>query len=230
MCFNRLNEMIEFHDHVSLSQYSLVETFKSNVSYLLEYRPIRYMAAVILYSFSIAISFLFAGIFVAPLTFKEMEEDLDQDKLAEKRAEEQNFEYKYLDEYEKLEEKDVLDLKTTTLEIPFLKTTIIMFYEDDTFKYYSNTDVIYKYLNVACRKFVVENDAKKLYKDGTSEEVKTEAVKSDSELFVIKPETTVLEKRCNRFIRVGSIHDYNEKNNIKLIKEIDILEFLKNCK
>ena len=221
MCFNQLNKMIKFQD------YSLI---KSNVSHLLEYRPIRYMAAVILYSFSIAISFLFAGIFVVPLTFKEIQDDIDEDKLAEKRAEEQNFEYKYLDEYEKLEEKDVLELQPITLEIPFLKTTIIMFYEDETFKYYSNTDVIYKYLNVACRKFVVENDAKKLYNDGTTEEVKTESVKSESDLFIIKPETTVLEKKCNRFIRVGSIHDYNEKNNIKVIKEIDILEFLKNCK
>ena len=222
MCFNRLNEMI-------IEDCGMI---KSNAAHLLEYKPIRYMAAVMLYSFSIALSFVFAGIFVAPLTFKEIQDDIDEDKLAEKRAEEQNFEYKYLDEYEKLEEKDVnIDTSTiTTLEIPFLKTTIIMFYEDETFKYYSNTDVIYKYLNVACRKFVVENDAKKLYSDGTSEEVKTESVKSDSDLFIVKPETTVLEKKCNRFIRVGSIYDYNEKNNIKLVKEIDILEFLKNCK
>ena len=222
MCFNRLNEMI-------IEDCGMI---KSNADHLLEYKPIRYMTAVMLYSFSIALSFVFAGIFVAPLTFKEIQDDIDEDKLAEKRAEEQNFEYKYLDEYEKLEEKDVnIDTSTiTTLEIPFLKTTIIMFYEDETFKYYSNTDVIYKYLNVACRKFVVENDAKKLYKDGITEEVKTESVKSDSDLFIVKPETTVLEKKCNRFIRVGSIYDYNEKNNIKLVKEIDILEFLKNCK
>jgi hypothetical protein len=228
MCFKRMNEMIMVED--TIHSHDLINTIKSNVSYLLEYRAIRYTAAVILYTFSFAISFLFAGIFIAPLTLKEIQDDLDEDKLAAKREEEQNFEYKYLDEYEKLEDKEITMLKETTLEIPFLKTTIIMFYEDETFKYYSNTDIIYKYLNVACRKFVVENDVKKLYKDGTSEEVKTEAVKSDSELFVIKPESSILEKKCNRFIRVGSIHDYNEKNNIKLIKEIDILEFLKNCK
>ena len=227
MCFIRLNEFI-FHD---VNSHEMITIIKTNVSDLLQYRPIRYMAAVILYSFSIAISFLFAGVFIVPLTFKEIQDNIDEDKLAEKRAEEQNFEYKYLDEYEKLEEKDVnSDLQITTLEIPFLKTTIIMFYEDETFKYYSNTDVIYKYLNVACRKFVIENDAKKLYNDGTSEEVKTESVKSESDLFIIKPETSLLEKKCNRFIRVGSIYDYNEKNNIKLVKEIDILEFLKNCK
>ena len=99
-----------------------------------------------------------------------------------------------------------------------------MFYEDDTFKYYCNTDVMYKYLNVACRKFVIEYDVKKLYIDGQNEEHTTKSV--HSELFVTKAETKLLERKINHFIRVGSIHDYNDKNNIKLVKEIDILDFL----
>jgi hypothetical protein len=176
-----------------------------------------------------AFSFLFAGFFIRPLSLKELEDDAEEERIALKHFDEQNFEYKYLDEYEKLEEKEIPDLngKETTLEIPFLKATIIMFYEDG-FKYYSNTDVIHKYLNVACRKYVIEHDVKKLYIDGKIEEVVSESVKSD--LFVTKAETTVLERKCNQFIRVGSIHDYNDKNNIKLIKEIDILDFLKTCK
>jgi hypothetical protein len=211
-----------------LSQIS--STVRTQISNVFQYKPIQYMAAVFLYSFSILFSFLCAGIFVTPLTFKEIQEDIEEDKLAAKRAEEQNFENKYLDEYELLEEKDVdlTLLKETTLEIPFLKTTIIMFYEDG-FKYYSNTDPIYKYLNVACRKFVVENDAKKLYQSGETE-TKTEQVTSDSDLFITKQETTLLEKKCNNFVRVGSIYDYNDKNNIKIVKEIDILDFLKGCK
>jgi len=222
---NEMNEMTQL-DQVT----TITTSVKSHVSNLFQYKPIQYIAAVMLYSFSMIFSFLCAGMFVTPLTFNEIQEDIEQDKLAAKRAEEQNFEHKYLDEYEKLEEKDVdvTVLKETTLEIPFLKTTIIMFYEDG-FKYYSNTDPIYKYLNVACRKFVVENDAKKLYQQGETE-TKTEKVKSDSDLFVTKAETTLLEKKCNNFVRVGSIYDYNDKNNIKLVKEIDILEFLKGCK
>lgn len=221
---NEMNEIAQF-DEVA----GITTIVKSHVSNLLQYKPIQYIAAVMLYSFSIVFSFLCAGIFVTPLTFQQIQEDIEEDKLAAKRAEEQNFENKYLDEYELLEEKDVdvALLKETTLEIPFLKTNIIMFYEDG-FKYYSNTDPIYKYLNVACRKFVVENDAKKLYQEGETE-TKTEKVTSDSDLFVTKAETTLLEKKCNNFIRVGSIYDYNDKNNIKLVKEIDILDFLKGC-
>jgi len=220
--FWSLKDIIETNQMNEISQLERVDGIttivKSQVSHLLQYKPIQYIAAALLYSFSIMFSFLCAGIFVKPLTFNEIQEDIEEDKLAAKRAEEQNFEHKYLDEYEKLEEKDVdvTVLKETTLEIPFLKTTIIMFY-DDGFKYYSNTDPIYKYLNVACRKFVVENDAKKLYQEGETE-TKTEKVTSDSELFVTKAETTLLEKKCNNFVRVGSIYDYNDKNNIKLVK------------
>jgi hypothetical protein len=177
-----------------------------------------------------AFSFLFAGIFIRPLSLKELEEDAEEERLALKRFDEQNFEYKYLDEYEQLEEKEIIDLKgkETKLEIPFLKATIIMFYEDG-FKYYSNTDIVHKYLNVVCRKFVIDHDVKKLYIDGKVEEVIQKEVKSDSELFITKAEITTLEKKCNQFIRVGSIYDYNDKNNIKLVKEIDILDFLKSC-
>jgi len=194
---------------------------------------LQYIATFLLYSFSISFSFLFAGLFIKNLTLKELEEDAEEDRLALKRLEEENFEYKYLDEYEQLEEKDVPDLKdmTTTLEIPFLKVTIIMFYEEGVFKYYSNTDVIYKYLNVACRKFVIENDAKKLYivgKEDIVPEIKMKEKEKESNLFITKPETVLFETKMNRFIRLGSIHDYNDKNNIKLIKEIDILDFLQN--
>ena len=192
---------------------------------------LHYIAIYTLYSMSIFMSFVFTGFLIKPLTLSQLEEDEEEDKKLMKRLEEENFEYKYLDEYEQLEEFEItldklneLNHKEITLEIPFLKATIIMFYEDDTFKYYCNTDVIYKYLNVACRKFVIEYNAKKLYVDGQHEEKTTDSV--HSELFVTKTETKILERKINHFIRIGSIHDYNDKNNIKLVKEIDILDFL----
>ena len=194
---------------------------------------IHYIATYALYGLSIIASFLFTGFIIRPLSLRELEDDEEEDKKAKKRIEEENFEYKYLDEYENLEERQLSDAelvelkdKETTLEIPFLKATIIMFY-DDSFKYYSNTNVIYKYLNVACRKFVIEHNVKKLYLDGNLEEVTNDSVKS--ELFVTKAETKTLERKINHFIRVGSIYDYKDKHNIKLVKEIDILDFLKTC-
>jgi hypothetical protein len=66
-----------------------------------------------------------------------------------------------------------------------------------------------------------------LYLDGNIEVVTKNSVKS--ELFVTKAEIKTLECKINNFIRVGSIYDYKDKNNIKLVKEIDILEFLKSC-
>jgi len=192
---------------------------------------LHYFAIYTLYGMSILMSFLFTGFLIKPLTLRDLEEDEEENKKTLKRLEEENFEYKYLDEYEKLNQNEItldklneIKNKEIILEIPFLKATIIMFYEDDTFKYYCNTDVIYKYLNVACRKFVIAYDVKKLYIDGNIEETMTDSV--HSELFVTKAETKLLERKINHFIRIGSIHDYNDKNNIKLIKEIDILDFL----
>ena len=88
---------------------------------------LHYIATYALYGFSIFISFLFTGILIKPLSLKDIEEDIEEDKLLQKRIEEENFQYKYMDEYEKLEEKEIdyTKLKETNLEIPFLKTKII---------------------------------------------------------------------------------------------------------
>ena len=201
------------------------------------------LSNLILYTVSIGFSFLFTGYFVKPkyATIKEIELEDEQERNMLNHMEEINFEFKYLDEYEALKStliesvkdeeiksevnqiKDLKD-KTTTLDIPFLKAKIIMYY-DDAFYYYCNTDVVYKYLNVACRKFVIENNVPHLYVEKTeSEEVKTQGV--SSALFVSKADSTLLEKKMNKFIRVGSIHDYETKQTKKNIKEIDVLDFL----
>ena len=82
---NEMNEMTQF-DQVT----TITTSVKSHVSNLFQYKPIQYIAAVMLYSFSMIFSFLCAGMFVTPLTFNEIQEDIEQDKLAAKRAEEQS--------------------------------------------------------------------------------------------------------------------------------------------
>ena len=95
-----------------------------------------YIASCVLYGFSILASFFFTGFLIRPLSLRELQEDEEEEKRAEKRMEEENFEYKYLEDYEHLEEREITETelielkdKETTLEIPFLKVTIIMFYD-----------------------------------------------------------------------------------------------------
>lgn len=222
--------------------------YKMNIMFLFQL-----LSNIILYSVSIGFSFLFTGLFVKSkyATDKEIELEDHEERNMLTHMEEVNFEFKYLDEYEalknealknelknealnekakdetKMESNELKDLKDkiSTLDIPFLKAKVIMYY-DDAFYYYCNTDLVYKYLNVACRKFVIEHNVPHLYIEKTeSEEVKTQGV--SSALFVSKADSTLLEKKMNKFIRVGSIHDYETKQTQKKsIKEIDVLDFL----
>ena len=68
-----------------------------------------------------------------------------------------------------------------------------MFYDNDkeAFCYYTKGDVIYKYLNVACRKYVIEYKCKHLYSSGESQIVQT-MVTSENKMFVKGVECTVI--------------------------------------
>jgi len=107
---------------------------------------------------------------------------------------------------------DTTELKETMMDIPFLNATVIMYWENDTFFYCSNKDLIYKYLNVVCRKFIIENNAKQLYLDDSHKNSQVY-----SSLFVkqetnsnSKSKSNSLEKN-NNFIRMSTILDYFHK-------------------
>jgi len=139
------------------------------------------------------------------------------------------FEQLYIDEINELEDcsTSIIDKNNVvTLEIPFLNNKIIMYYDNDAFYYYTKGDVIYKYLNVACRKYVIEYNCRQLYMD---DDVSTLVESIDTEnnnVFVKKVEKPLLYKKCNKFILRGSIEDY-EKTLIKREENpIDIMAFL----
>ena len=75
-----------------------------------------------------------------------------------------DFEYKYLDEIELLEdivleESYIKELENIKMEFEVPNNKLIIFYKDSTFMYYTEFgDIIYKYLNVACRKYVIDNN------------------------------------------------------------------------
>jgi hypothetical protein len=126
-----------------------------------------------------------------------------------------------------------------------------MFYDPDrgAFCYYAKSDVIYKYLNVACRKYVIEHNCRHLYLESDNKDtlLKDTALLKDTEitkgtdsnklkssnlfvnsLFVKKNEKPLLVKNVNKFISVGSIEEYEKSllaNNLN-VKNISFSDYL----
>jgi hypothetical protein len=136
----------------------------------------------------------------------------------------------YIDELELLEvdtSKSINKNDIITLDIPFLNNTIIMFYDTDkdAFCYYTKGDVIYKYLNVACRKYVIEYNCKHLYSNGESQMIQT-VVNNENKMFVKKIERPLLHKNINKFILCGTLDEYYKSLIVNEDNDIDIIDFL----
>jgi len=137
-------------------------------------------------------------------------------------------EYEYVEELEELIEMDIEETpvsKDNVVKVDIVNNTVIMYYdpEREAFCYYTRGDIIYKYLNAVCRKYVIDFNCPSLYKDEASHTVKTE--KFGNELFVKKVERTILEKNINKFILCGTLEDYNKVEPEE--NDIDIIDFLK---
>lgn len=188
------------------------------------------VGVLFLYGGSIAFSLLLSGMFINFLSSADINEEDDMEKKMIEMCNNLNIENKFIEEYTALlpnPDLSMNDLKETYMEFPHLNAQVLMYY-DDTFCYYSNKDVIYKYLNVVCRKFVIDNNAKQLYQDISVNETIEPAV--NSSLFITKQETITQDKKINNFVRKGSLIDYEQRKNKKEIKAIDISEFLKSKK
>jgi hypothetical protein len=159
------------------------------------------------------------------------EEELLEEEMIE-HCKRHMFTNMYLDELEVLEDSDsskcINKKDVITLDIPFLNNTIIMFYDSDkeAFCYYTKSDVIYKYLNVACRKYVIEYKCKHLYSEGESQIVKTLDTIKENSMFVKKVERQLLHKETNKFILCGSLEDYYKSLIVTEDNDIDIIDFL----
>jgi hypothetical protein len=180
---------------------------------------------------------MFGGFYLATLMLPNYnklnmdEEELLEDEMIE-HCKRHMFTNMYLDELEVLEDSDssksINKKDIVTLDIPFLNNTIIMFYDSDkeAFCYYTKGDVIYKYLNVACRKYVIEYKCKHLYSDGESQVVKTLEPIKENTMFVKKIERQLLHKDTNKFILCGSLDDYYKSLIVTEDNDIDIIDFL----
>ncbi len=121
--------------------------------------------------------------------------------------------YKFVDEVEEMpsseltsDELNSLRDKLLTYEIPFLKQTVLMYYdsEKNAFCYYANSNIIYKYLMVVARKYVLEFNCKQIFKEIVPS-MKKEEKSVQFSAFVAKPGKVMLEKEMNQFHYAGLI-------------------------
>jgi hypothetical protein len=189
-----------------------------------------YILALLLHFLSIVGGFYMATLLLPDYNKLNMEQEeiLEQEMIEFCKRE--MFTNMYLDELELLDSSNCVVNKkdVITLEIPFLNNTIIMFYDPDreAFCYYTKGDVIYKYLNVACRKYVIEYNCKHLYSDGESHIVKSVDTIKENSMFIKKVERQLLHKDTNKFILCGSLDDYYKSLIVNEDNDIDIIDFL----
>jgi len=120
--------------------------------------------------------------------------------------------YKFVDEVEEappseLTEEELKELrnKRLTYEIPYLKQPVMMYYdhEKESFCYYAQTNLIYKYLMVVARKYVLEFKCKQIFREMVPS-MKKEQKTVHYSAFVDKPGKVYLEKEMNRFHYLGN--------------------------
>ena len=145
------------------------------------------------------------------------------------------FEFEYVEELEELldskkEESPIIKTNIITLDIPFLNNTVVMYYDTDknAFCYYTKGDIIYKYLNVVCRKYVIDFNCPSLYKEDTSHYNTNTNTNTNMNMFIKKIERPTLDKDINKFILCGSLEDYAKIMNTSNVevKDININEYL----
>uniref|UniRef100_A0A6C0ESX8 Uncharacterized protein n=1 Tax=viral metagenome TaxID=1070528 RepID=A0A6C0ESX8_9ZZZZ len=186
------------------------------------------MGTIILVGFSTSFSLFMTYNFIKFMSNEDLLEEEEKERGMIEFYDNLLVETKFIDEFNSLLPNPDLvlsDLKETHMEFPHLNVKVIMYY-DEGFYYYSTTDLVHKYLNTVCRKFVIENNAKQLYQESFCETIEPSV---SSNLFITKQESIVQEKKINNFIRKGSINDYEslKNKNKKEIKPIDITDFLK---
>ena len=180
-----------------------------------------------LYSIGMLIGFFLVPFFTRiPLDEKagiELDEQYDQLLLS----------FKFLNEVDEapmseLTEEELIGLRDKILhyEIPFLRQKVMMYFDQEkgTFCYYANTSLIYKYLIVVARKYVLDFQCKQIFKEIDNTKEKEEKTVRFS-AFVAKPGKIFLEKEMNKFIYLGNLDDY--KPITEKPKDITYSDYLK---
>jgi hypothetical protein len=203
-----------------------------------------YVLSTLLISFSIFTGFLLVG-YVRP---KDMNEE--EAKKFDEYTDQCLYEYSFLEELDNTPDSNLTieqlnDLKNDILKMDllYINQPIIMYYNNvnNSFSYYSNTDIQYKYLDIASRNYVIQKNCKQIYNKIKESEIimnkpQSDASKMLNELFIKqqnKNNKKIIDKKMNKFIRVGSIYEYDYekiKAPLEPSKNINILDYLKFTK
>lgn len=190
-----------------------------------------------LYIIGISLGMYFAGFTYKQLTHEELEEEKQKEQEMLKNMEILNFPHLYEDEIHEYDdfskEYNKESLKDIIIEHEVPLNSVIMYYDHttDAFCYYTKKgDVVYKYLNVVCRKYVIDNNCKELYKEGIKYIEEKEPILAIENCFFHKKEkkNKVKESKItNKFIRMGSFEDYYTKK-IPSSNHLSFTEYFSN--
>lgn len=185
--------------------------------------------STILYFFSITLGLYLSGYTCKRLTLQEILEEEEKEQKMLEHMKLLNFPYLYEDELNDLSLNPTLNkesLKDIIIEMNVPMNSVIMYYDKDSFCYYTkNGDVGYKYLNVVCRKYVIDNHCKELYKEGPEPVEEKKELNIDSCFLSIKPKPTRESKIVNKFIHMGTYEDYYELKRVVPKNNLSFMDF-----
>ena len=188
------------------------------------------------YMFGTVLGLFLSGYTLKRLSLKEIEEEEKEQQMIA-QMELKNFEYLYQDEVcdasmVDLDDDAKKELKNKVITYVVPGNTIKMFYDVDKegYCYYTQRgEVGYKYLNVVCRKYVLEHNVKQLYREGM-ETIELHTVPKEMDACFSRKKTTkqpmVQEnKRINKFIHLGTFQDYEKKLSMVPIHKVSFKDY-----
>lgn len=189
--------------------------------------------ASVVYIFGITFGLLLSGYTIKDISREEMEEEHKKEIAMIQYTELLNFQYLYEDELTDLSLNPVDNpeiLKNTIIQYDVPLNSVIMYYDHsgESFCYYTKFgDVSYKYLNVVCRKYVIDNNCKVLYKEGEEPAEPITETNMDGVFFQNKKKTVLVReyKIINKFIHLGGFEDYYKLTNVVKVSNLSFMDY-----
>jgi hypothetical protein len=181
----------------------------------------------------IFISMILGGMFTVLFCLRDKNKYNKKEIKLEEYLDKGNFELKNLDE-EDIDDERLEEISKEFIEEITPHGLVRLSYNKDkeSFTYYSNEDIAYKYLEVVSRLFVIKHNVKKLYINYIEEIIKARDIKlkkqenltiHENSIYAISknkklPENTnfyISPEKSNTYIKLGKIKDLIEEESKK---------------